>query len=208
VFHDRCARAPRSQKRRYVPGVEVARGPGPRWFRTTLVVCAAIYYFLLLRQSRNPTLWLQPVTYFGECTSLFPNADRFALDFRLEGWSCADQRWEPMDPRPYFPIEADDKESRFQRLAYFYASLEPSRPAMRALGAYIVAHHPQVTDGVTGAIGGIRVSRLAHPLPPPGTHIERYVYRPTAPPLADDHLDHLYWTPQSMRTARCGGGAP
>ena len=188
--------------------MEVARGPGPRWFRTALVAGAVIYYFLLLRQSRNPTMWLQPVTFFAESTSLFPSADRFALDFRLEAWSCDERRWVPIDPRPYFPVEADDKESRFQRFAYFYASLEPSRPALRAFGAYMVAHHAQDKDGIAGAIGGVRVSRLARPLPPPGTHIERYAYSPLSPPRADDHYEHLYWTPRSLRDRRCAGGSP
>lgn len=179
--------------------MDVARAPGPRWLRIALAGCALVYYFLLLR---HPSQRLEPLTFFTECTCLFPDADRYAIEFRLEGWSCGDAQWEPMDPRPYFPLEADDKESRFQRLGYFY---NRSRTAMRALTSYILARHDGARDDVPGAIGGIRLSRLQRELPPPGASVDRYIYRPTAPPLADDNLEHLYWTPESERRQTCGG---
>lgn len=179
----------------------VVPGPGPRWLRLVLVVAALLYFLALVVQPAH----LQPVTFFSQCTKLFPAADTFALEYRLEGWSCGARTWEPLDPRPYFPMEADDKESRFQRIAYFYADLAPSRPAMRALGAYIVAHHAAgAADGVTGAIGGIRVYVVRRPIPELGEPVARYVYSPLAAVPPEWRKD-LYWTPESLRAERCDG---
>lgn len=177
----------------------VVRGPGPRWLRLTLVVLAALYFVALLH---HPPPRFQPFAYFSECTKLFPERDTVALEYRLEAWSCGTRTWEPLDPRPYFPMEADDKESRFQRIAYFYADLAPSRKVMRALSAYIVAHHAGASDGVTGAIGGIRLYAVRRPIPQMGEPVPRYVYSPLAPVPPEQRKD-LYWTPERLRTQRC-----
>src|SRR5690348_14374383 len=94
----------------------VARGPGPAWLRVTLAVLAALYFLALLKHPPQKSL-LKPFAYFTESTKLFPDcaggpcAHPFALEYRLEGWSCSARVWQPLDPRPYFPMEADDKES-------------------------------------------------------------------------------------------------
>jgi hypothetical protein len=176
----------------------VATGPGPRWLRLGLAVVALVYYVGLLHHPQAST-WTRPLFFFVDATALFPHADKFAIEWRLEAWVCGRQ-WESIDPRPYFPIRPDDKESRFQRLGYFY---ERDRPAMQALDRYISAGHAAgVDDGVTGAIGGIRLFKVVRPIPEVGTPIERYHFDPFAPVPAEQRRD-LYYTPASERKRRC-----
>lgn len=185
---------------------EVARGPGPRWFRIALVGVALAYYVALLD---HPSQRFQPLAYFSECTRLFPERDTAALEYRLEAWSCTGKAWVELDPRPYFPIEADDKESRFQRFAYFYADRGKAverRPMDDALDDYIYSRHAAVDDGVAGAIGGIRLYKWTRPIPPPGAHVERYVYRPFMA-VPDGQREYLYNTRRSVRARRCGEAA-
>jgi hypothetical protein len=169
-----------------IPSAVVARGPGPRWFRFVLIAVAAIYYFGLLD---NPTTRFQPLAFFVQATKLFPDADEFALEYRLDAWSCDAHAWVPLDPRPFFPIEADDKESRFQRFGYFYAdrgNKEERRLVLNALDDYIVGRHGHVDDGITGAMGGIRMYKWRRALPQIGDPVPRYIYRPLAPVPAED----------------------
>jgi hypothetical protein len=190
----------------------VARGPGPKGLRIALAVVAALYFVALLKHPPQSGP-LRPFAFFTECTCLFPGASTAAVEYRLEGWSCSARAWQPLDPRPYFPIEADDKESRFQRLGHFYQLgadmhdkhiIANSREVMHALEAYILERHADVSDAIAGTLGGIRLFRLAHAIPSPGAEVSRYVYEPLAPAPDRDRKD-LYWTRQSDRTRRCEG---
>jgi hypothetical protein len=184
----------------------VARGPGPRWLRYVLVGVAAIYFFMLLK---HPSERWQPLSFFVQATKLFPEADDVALEYRLDAWSCDARAWVPLDPRPFFPIEADDKESRFQRFGYFYAdrgSRADRRLVLRALDDYIVERHGHVDDGLAGAIGGIRMYKWRRTLPKPGDPVPRYVYRPLAPVPADERTE-LFHTVTSTRKERCAAAA-
>ena len=67
-----------------------------------------------------------------QVAALFPAAalgvDRLP---RREGWSCAGPSLEKeVDVRPYFPLDADNKENRFQRALQFYRK---NRTVMREL---------------------------------------------------------------------------
>ncbi len=178
---------------------DIARGPGPGWLRIALVVIAGMYYFSLVRHPPQ-VAFVRPAAFFTDCTCLFPAANMYALEYRLEGWSCARNRWEPLDPRAYFPIESDDKESRFQRYAYFY---QGTRVAMESLDDWIEARHADVDDAVSGPIGGIRLYKWNRTIPPAGDPIERYVYRPLDPiPAAERKA--LFWTRTPLRKTRCG----
>ena len=188
----------------------VARGPGSRGVRLALAVVAALYFLALLHHPPQVGP-LRPIAFFTECTCLFPGKNTYAIEYRLEGWSCSGRAWEPLDPRPYFPIEADDKESRFQRLGYFYSRgmgthdkqiANNSREVMHALEDYVLSNHGVVADAIEGAIGGIRLFRVDWPLPEPGQPVSRYVYQPLAPAPAETRKD-LYWTRQSDRRTRC-----
>lgn len=174
-------------------------GRGPRWVRLGLAGLAGLYYLALIHSPDAHSL--RPVTFFTEATCLFPSASAFALEYRLEAWPCGG-RWEPIDPRPYFPIRPDDKESRFQRLGYFY---EHSRTVLQALDAYVSAHHAAgVDDGVPGRIGGIRLFKVVRPFPGAGEPVERYRFDPFAPVPPAQRRD-IYYTPGSERKRRCAG---
>jgi hypothetical protein len=189
----------------------VVRGFGPRGFRIALCVVAVGYFIGLLHHSLIP----QPVGFFVDATKLFPDANRVAMEFRLEGWSCTDRSWHLIDPRPYFPMRSDDKESRFQRLAYFYGvragkpakgtpkEKVPERIAMYALDDFIVTHHKDVDDGLAGDIGGIQVYVIKKPIPEPGVTVDRYDYQPFV--VTDGKREDLFYTPESKRKARCRG---
>ncbi len=157
-----------------------------------------LYYVALVH---HPPQWrgLRVAGFFTESTCLFPRANRVVSDFRLDAWSCSARRWEPIDPRAYFPIEADDKESRFQRFGYFY---HRNRASLEALEAWIFARHPTTADGLAGTIGGIRLARWTRPIPEVGSTIERYVYRPLDPVPVAQRKD-LYYTPAPRRRALC-----
>jgi hypothetical protein len=162
-----------------------------------------VYYGALIHHPPD-SRWIRPAAFFTEATALFPSASMYAIEYRLEVWPCGRQ-WEPIDPRPYFPIRTDDKESRFQRLGYFY---ERNRPAMQALDSYISTHHAAgVDDGVTGAIGGIRLVKVVRPLPPVGGEVERYHFDPFAPIPPAQRRD-VYYTPESERRRRCPNPHP
>jgi hypothetical protein len=183
----------------------IARGPGPQPVRIALAVVAGLYLFALLK---HPSQRFQPFAYFSECTKLFPEADNVALEYHLDAWSCDQRAWVAIDPRPYFPIEADDKESRFQRLGFFYAdrgTKEERRTVLYALDDYIVARHHEVDDGQSGAIGGIRMIKVRRTLPEVGDPVPRYVYRPLAVPPPDQSQE-LFHAPAKKRKERCGIG--
>ena len=181
-----------------VAHAQVATGPGPRWLRLGLAGLAVVYYLGLFHGSVQAR-WLKPLAFFSDATGLFPKADQVAIEYRLEVWACG-RSWEAIDPRPYFPLRPDDKESRFQRLGYFY---DRNRTVMQALDAYISAHHAAgVDDGVVGPTGGIRLFKVVRPLPPAGEPIERYHFDPFEPVPTEQRRD-LYYTPTSERKRRC-----
>ncbi len=176
----------------------IAVGPGPRWVRLGLAGLAAVYFAALIHHPPD-NAWVRPVGFFTECTCLFPRATSFAIEYRLEVWPCG-RRWEPIDPTPYFPIQPDDKESRLQRLGYFY---ERNRPVMQALDAFISERHAEgVDDGVTGPIGGIRLVKIVHKFPEVGESVERYHFDPRGPIPTDERRD-VYYTPGAERKRRC-----
>jgi hypothetical protein len=180
--------------------VVVAKGPGPGWLRAALAVCAAIYFAMLMHHP-EPRSIVKQIAFFTECTCLFPEADRYVIEYRLDGWSCDDRTWKPLDPRAYFPIQGDDKESRFQRIAYFY---ERNGRVMRALVDFVLEHHAGRDDGIAGGIGGVRISKLQRPPSPLGEPVERYHYDPLGPPHLEDERKEVYATPPGKAAQRCG----
>jgi hypothetical protein len=152
------------------------------------------------------------LTYFTQVAGLFPNAAVAAIEYRVEGWDCADRRWKEIDARPDFPMDADNKENRFYRVMHFFRQ---SRPVMHALDEFLVErHNARAGSGVeeVGLIGGIRTLSIRVPLPEPGRKIQPYARLPAASYPEDQH-HHWYWTPMSRREERCGvpsvpGGEP
>ncbi len=144
------------------------------------------------------------VNYFMQIAALFPKAAVMSIDYRAEGWVCEEDRWDELDTRPYFPIDPDDKENRFQRVMHFFRQ---HRATMHALDAYLVQSHNdgKHADGIGSdrAIGGVRLQSLRIPLPKPGDALVRPVRRPLAS-YPEEQRAFFYHTPKSKRAERCG----
>jgi hypothetical protein len=190
----------------------VAQGIGPPWFRRALVAFACLY---LIEFGLGSNGWgalgkaLPATRFFVQGACLFPDAPDAAIEYRVEAWSCARNRFEELDYRPDFPMHSDDKESRFFRTASFYRQ---NRPVMHALEAFLVArHNERVARGddilPSGLIGGIRVSSVRVPFPPPGQPIERYRYRPLSY-FPESYRKGWYHTSTSRQERWCAGQTP
>ena len=199
------------------PSADVARAPLPVWLSVALPIVAVLYLVMLVFHQFRHNAWpkaLQAPMLFIESTELFPTADRYATEFKLEGYSCREKAWQPMDPRPYFPMHGDDKESRFQRIVHFYDEDKKAtgskflRPVMRALEHFILdGHGAGADDGVAGPIGGIHIYQALTPIPAPGDDIARYEYRPLEPaPVDDEHRAEVYRTPEAHLAQTCPNG--
>jgi len=179
----------------------VAKGPGPKWLRNTLAVCACIYWIgLTLEADRENVhkVFPRPVLYFMQVASLFPKAAPYSFEYHAEGWFCSENTWREIDTRPFFPLRADDKENRFDRAMFFFAT-KPEVNVLHALDDYLVTSQ----NARGGAqIGGVQLSSVRIPIPPPGQPFERYRRKK----LDDYPLDwrHLwYHTPSAKRMAKC-----
>lgn len=132
--------------------------------------------------------------YFAQVACLFPNAARMAIEYRVEAWHCSEGAFRELDVRPYFPIHADNKESRLHRLGFFYRQ---ERAVLEELERYVL----RATDNPD--IGGIRLVSVRHPLPPID---ERPVPRFTRRPLAElppETIHAWFYTPVSRREQNC-----
>ena len=145
------------------------------------------------------------IDYFMEVAALFPEASGGAIDYRAEGWVCAEARWRELDTRPYFPLDPDDKENRFQRALSFYRD---DLQVERALDAYLVQGHNagRADDGIPRdqSIGGVRFVRVRIPPPPPGGPVARFTRRPLSE-LSRAEKEFVYGTPKARVGEQCGG---
>jgi len=155
-----------------------------------------------------PRVLPRPAEYFLQVAALFPDAATAASSYRAEGWICAEQRWQELDTRPYFPLDPDDKENRFQRAMQFFRE-EPV--VLRALDDYLVERHDAGLhdDGIPRdqVIGGVRLVVVRVPISRPGTRVERFVRRPLAD-VPRDERKVLYRTPKARLEQRCGAALP
>ncbi len=147
----------------------------------------------------------RPIAFFTQVSVLFPRAAHATIDYRAEAWVCSKQSWVELDVRPYFPVDPDDKENRFNRAMHF---LRENRPTMHALDRYLVRSHDDHpgADGVDPGerIGGVRLLSLRIPIPPVGSAFERYQRYPLSHyPEAERKV--FYHTPESVRDRRCAG---
>lgn len=195
--------------------MSVAPGPAPSKTtvrRVVLRAIAGIYLVGLWLEAAGcplPARTLPPsLFYFTEIAALFPYASTGAVDYRAEGWVCSEGNWEEMDVRPYFPLDPDDKENRFQRAVNIYLDT-PS--VMEGIDAYLVRRHDagDEADGIErGArIGGVRIVRLRMPIPHLGEPPTHYTRHPLwEAPAIDKQV--VYTTPRATMMERCGGAAP
>jgi hypothetical protein len=191
---------------------DVARAWGGSTVPVVLGVLAVAYLVAVWSEavkSGTSAKWLPaPLAYFTQVAALFPGAARSALEYRVEGWRCREKAWAEIDVRPWFPIDADNKESRFYRALHFYADQHPHRQTLRALDEFIVEHHDadQIDAAAQGRgeapIGGVRFVRLHVPFGAPGDGSARYQRKPLAE-YPEDQRKELYYTPESKREERC-----
>ena len=189
----------RPKKKRKLPGESSTQAR----FRGVWIAIAGAYLVTVWLDGVGST-WPAKITprpwlYFAQVAALFVNAAPKVIDYRAEGWSCADKKWVEIDVRPYFRIDADNKENRFQRAMQFYRK---NRNVMRALDDFIVKRHVAAKN----SIGGVRFSSLRLPYPAPGEHVDPYEQRPLTS-YASDLKHDWYWTPKSRRMQRCGSEA-
>jgi hypothetical protein len=175
-----------------------------RLARGSLVVLAALYLLTVWLDGVGSTVphKLMPRTwvFFAQVSALFTTASPKIVDYRAEGWVCSERRWVEIDLLPYFPLDAGNKENRFQRALQFYRR---NRTVMHALDDFVVHHHN--ARGSEPSIGGVRFLSLRIPYPPPGAHVEPYAVRPVSAYAKDERKD-WYFTPRSRRAERCGEG--
>ncbi|MDP9000939.1 MAG: hypothetical protein M3O46_12590 [Myxococcota bacterium] len=149
--------------------------------------------------------------YFLQVSALFPMSAVASIDYRAEGYACGERGWMELDTRPYFPIDPDDKQNRFNRVMHFFRE---NRKTMNALDSYLVDRHnsDKFEDGIPHdrPMGGVRLMSLRIPLPSLGTRLERVSRHPLSY-YPEEQRKIFYHTPSSRLAERCGtpaDGAP
>lgn len=200
---------PRKKKRRKraeepaapPPIIEAAIPETHSRFAMVWVVVAALYLATVwldgVGASTPRKLSPRPWLYFSQIAALFVNAAPKVIDYRAEGWFCADHQWKEIDVRPYFRIDEDNKENRFQRALQFYRK---NRTVMRALEDYVTKRYNETHEV---PIAGVRFSSLRLDYPPPGAHVSPFTHEPLTTYSGEQKHD-WYFTPGSKRAAKCG----
>jgi hypothetical protein len=185
------------------PSPAIAPADERSWKRYALMALATLYLadvWLDAVGSNLPAKLLpRAVLFFGQIAALFPKAGEKQIDYRAEGWLCSEHKWVEIDPRPFFPIDVENKENRFYRAIQFHRY---DRKVMRALDEYVTKHH-NASREPRDTIGGVRFLSLRIPYPPVGATIEPYKRQELAS-YPEDQRKNWYWTPGSMRRERCG----
>jgi hypothetical protein len=139
-----------------------------------------------------------PMRFFLQEAALFPDAARDAIEYRAEGYRCDTGRFEEIDVRPFFPIQRDDKESRFYRAMFFHRR---QKKVLEALDQFIVSQQNRAHPDLR--IGGVMLLSLRIPIPPPGTPEGRYQRLPLTDYPQEVERKYWYVTPPGERTQRC-----
>lgn len=183
-------------------GRVVAEPWTPPRFRRVLTVVAGIYALFVWLDAAGLNLPDKvlplPVRFFLQEAALFPDAARDAIEYRAEGFRCDGERFEEIDVRPFFPIQRDDKESRFYRAMFFHRR---QKRVLEALDEFIVKEHNRAHP--EARIGGVMLLSLRIPIPPPGTPEPRYQRLPLTDYPQEVERKYWYVTPSGERTQRC-----
>ena len=165
-----------------------------------LAVAGALYIAAVFIEgaggSRLARIVPRPVLFFCQIASLFPRAATHRIEYRAEGLPCQGPAFE-IDVRPFFPIHADDKESRFDRALRFYRK---DRPTMEALETYVMDAYNR---GQTDKVAGVVFLSLRVPIPLPGSGFPRYQRAPLAD-FPKDQRNVWYATSRDDVNSRCG----
>lgn len=184
---------------------DVAPPLGSKWFHRGLLAAGCVYLSTLFLNGAArgaPAEYLPRwMNYFVQTTCLFPRASVAAIDYRLEIWDCRAEKFGEIDARAYFPMHADDKESRLHRVGHFYRR---ERIVMQELERYVLERHTNAEPNAERRWGGIRFSSVRLPLPKPGAPVPRWSKPPLAE-LPEGQFKHWFFTPMSRRRAHCAG---
>ncbi|APR84829.1 Hypothetical protein A7982_10178 [Minicystis rosea] len=196
------------------PTPEVARAWGESPVPKAILGFAAAIYLLAVfaeaAKSGTAAKYLPaPIAYFTQVAALFPHASRHAIDYRVEAFRCKDGAWIEIDPHPWFPIDADNKENRFYRTMHFYGDAHPHRQTLRAIDDFIFTHYNDAVRGnaaagrgATDPIGGVRFTKVTTPFGNPGEGSARYAKLPLAE-YPEGERKVFYYSPESKREERC-----
>jgi hypothetical protein len=148
------------------------------------------------------------VGFFMQVAALFPRAAHYSIDYRAEAYVCEKGEWQELDVRPYFPIDVNDKESRFQRVMFFYRR---QKTVMNALDHFLVDVHNKkaLADGIPSdeKIGGVRLLSIRGPLPEIGAPLVRVHWVPL-PEIPEQERKQWYQTKSTRIGERCNGKHP
>jgi hypothetical protein len=184
------------------PTIDVTPSPGPSWLRLALGIAGALYIAAVFMEgaggSRLARVVPRPILFFSQIAALFPHAAAYRIEYRAEGLPCEGPAFE-IDVRPFFPIHADDKESRFDRALHFYRN---DRATMEALESYILNRY---NGREAKRIAGTLFLSLRVPIPPPGSTFARYERAPLAD-FPKEQRKVWYATSRDAVTRRCVGG--
>src|SRR5687768_13417450 len=117
VYRWRVAGKKAKKKKRSVPKAAAEPAPPPSkprsWKTYTLLAVAGLYLADVWLDGVGSTLpgkvLPRSLLYFGQIAALFPHAGEKQIDYRAEGWVCAEHRCVEIDPRPWFPIDLHPK---------------------------------------------------------------------------------------------------
>jgi hypothetical protein len=177
-----------------------------------LRICAGIYLAGIWLEAVGWTAPLRilprSLAYFTQIAALFTRAASFSIDYRAEGYVCTTGEWAELDTRPYFPLDPDDKENRFQRVMYFF---HRHHATLAAVDGYLVERHNEGShdDSIPRdeKIGGVRLLSIRGPLPAIGAPLVRVHRRPLSE-FPEDERKLFYQTKSSGITERCFGTHP
>jgi hypothetical protein len=194
---------PPRKKKAASPTVDVAPSPGPPLLRLALGIAGALYIagvFIEGAGGRLDRAVFRPVLFFCQIASLFPRGATHRIEYRAEGLPCQGPAFE-VDVRPFFPIHADDKESRFDRALHFYRN---DRPTMEALETYLMeGYNRRGSDKIAGVV----FLSLRVPIPKPGSDFPRFQRAPLSE-FPKEQRKVWYATSRDVVNRRCEGGDP
>ncbi|HKQ70761.1 MAG TPA: hypothetical protein VJT73_15550 [Polyangiaceae bacterium] len=179
----------------------IAESPGSPRLRRALTFVGGCYVVAMFLEGVQP--WLhrylpQSLVFFCQISALFPRAASHSIEYRAQGYTCSDKVIE-IDVRPFFPIHADDKESRFERAMFFYRN---DKTVMEALEAYVMREYNRAEPD---KIAGVSFMSLRLPIPPPGTTFPRYE-RKALVDYPSERRKVWYFTPHDTVALRCRSG--
>jgi hypothetical protein len=183
-------------------GAQVVGPWAPRGVRRVVTALGALYLLAIFLDGTGTGIpdhvLAPPLRLFVQVAELFPNASPFSIEWRARAWRCDLARFEELDVRPFFPIHANDKESRFDRALFFY---HRDARVLTALDAFLTSAQNRLQPDAR--IGGVMLLSLRVPIPPLGDPGARYERQPIADYPRAVARQYWYTTGADDRARRC-----